>query len=253
MSYSDLKGKTFVITGAAAGQGRATALLLARQGANLGLLDLRFPQEVLDEVSRLGAGALGFQVDVSDSATVEAAVKATAEKFSGIDGAANLAGWIGTQGWSGKGYALDTITDEDWDAMMNVNLTGIKNSLKAELRHIKDGGSIVNVASIAGQRGTPWNAPYGTAKWGVISLSKCAAQEAGTRNIRVNAVAPGVVDTALMAALGPVQQVNDRLISRTALKRVAQPEEVARTILFLLSNVSSYVTASVINVDGGYQ
>jgi 3-oxoacyl-[acyl-carrier protein] reductase len=190
MSYSDLKGKTFVITGAAAGQGRATALLLARQGANLGLLDLRFPQEVLDEVSRLGVGALGFQVDVSDSAAVEAAVKATAEKFHGIDGAANLAGWIGTQGWSGKGYALDTITDEDWDAMMNVNLTGIKNSLKAELRHIKDGGSIVNVASIAGQRGTPWNAPYGTAKWGVISLTKCAAQEAGSRNIRVNAVAP---------------------------------------------------------------
>ncbi|KAJ5539043.1 short-chain dehydrogenase/reductase SDR [Penicillium frequentans] len=253
MSYSDLKGKTFVITGAAAGQGRATALLLARQGANLGLLDLRFPQEVLDEVTRLGVEALGFQVDVSDSTTVEAAVKATAGKFNGIDGAANLAGWIGTQGWSGKGYALDTITDEDWDAMMNVNLTGIKNSLKAELRHIKDGGSIVNVASIAGQRGTPWNAPYGTAKWGVISLTKCAAQEAGTRNIRVNAVAPGVVDTALMAALGPIQQVNDRLITRTALKRVAQPEEVARTILFLLSNVSSYVTSSVINVDGGYQ
>ncbi|KAJ5792051.1 short-chain dehydrogenase/reductase SDR [Penicillium pulvis] len=253
MSYSDLKGKTFVITGAAAGQGRATALLLARQGANLGLLDLRFPQEVLDEVTRLGVEALGFQVDVSDSTTVEAAVKATAEKFNGIDGAANLAGWIGTQGWSGKAYALDTITDEDWDAMMHVNLTGIKNSLKAELRHIKDGGSIVNVASIAGQRGTPWNAPYGTAKWGVISLTKCAAQEAGTRNIRVNAVAPGVVDTALMAALGPVQQVNDRLITRTALKRVAQPEEVARTILFLLSNVSSYVTSSVINVDGGYQ
>ncbi|KAJ5540495.1 short-chain dehydrogenase/reductase SDR [Penicillium frequentans] len=253
MSYSDLKGKTFVITGAAAGQGRATALLLARQGANLGLLDLRFPQEVLDEVTRLGVEALGFQVDVSDSTTVEAAVKGTAEKFNGIDGAANLAGWIGTQGWSGKGYALDTITDEDWDAMMNVNLTGIKNSLKAELRHIKDGGSIVNVASIAGQRGTPWNAPYGTAKWGVISLTKCAAQEAGTRNIRVNAVAPGVVDTALMAALGPIQQVNDRLITRTALKRVAQPEEVARTILFLLSNVSSYVTSSVINVDGGYQ
>ena len=101
-----------------------------------------------------------------------------------------MAGIIGTQGFNGKGYALDVIEDKDWDWMMGVNLTGVKNSLKAELKYIKDNGSIVNAASIAGQRGTPWNSPYGTAKWGVISLSKCAAQEAGHRGIRVNAVAP---------------------------------------------------------------
>jgi NAD(P)-dependent dehydrogenase (short-subunit alcohol dehydrogenase family) len=198
-------------------------------------------------------------------------------------------------------YALDTITDDDWDDMMATNLTGIKNSIKAELKYIKDGGSIVNAASIAGQRGTPFNAPYGTAKWGVISLTKCAAQEVGHRNVRVNAVAPyvfalstlfssliyisaveveliediiyrGVIDTPLAAALGDPQAVNERLIQRTALKRIAQPEEVSRVILFLLSDVSGYVTSSVsfavhlvgfarangfvlkvINVDGGYQ
>jgi 3-oxoacyl-[acyl-carrier protein] reductase len=193
MSYSDLKGKTFIITGAASGQGRTTALFLARQGANVGLLDLRKPDDVLEEITRIGGGkGLAFAVDVSQYEPLEAAIKAVSDEFGGIHGAANMAGTIGSQGFAGKGYALETIEDKDWDWMMAVNLTGVKNSIKAELKYIKDNGSIVNAASIAGQRGTPWNAPYGTAKWGVISLSKCAAQEAGHRGVRVNAVAPYV-------------------------------------------------------------
>lgn len=190
MSYADLKNKVFFVTGAASGQGRATSILLARQGAKLALLDLNDPQKVIDEIKKLGGEAIAFKVDVVNSAGIEAAVKATKEHFGKIDGAANLAGWIGTQGFTGKGYALDVITDEEWDKMMSINLNGIRNSLSAELRHIADGGSIVNVASIAGQRGSPWNAPYGAAKWGVISLTKSAAQEAGPKNVRVNAVAP---------------------------------------------------------------
>jgi len=253
MSYSDLKGKTYIITGAASGQGRTTALMLAKQGANLGLLDLQKPEDVLAEVERIGAEGLAFAADVSNYAAVETAVKATSDKFGGIDGAANMAGTIGTQGFNGKGYALDTIEDKDWDWMMGVNLTGVKNSIKAELKYIKDDGSIVNAASIAGQRGTPWNAPYGTAKWGVISLSKCAAQEYGSRGVRVNAVAPGVIDTPLAKALGSTEQIHDRLLSRTALKRIAQPEEVSRVILFLLSDAAGYITGSTINVDGGFQ
>jgi len=253
MSYSDLKGKTYIITGAASGQGRATAIMLAKQGANLGLLDLQEPEDVLAEVERIGAKGLAFAADVSNYVAVETAVKATADKFGGIDGAANMAGTIGTQGFNGKGYALDTIEDKDWDWMMGVNLTGVKNSIKAELKYIKDDGSIVNAASIAGQRGTPWNAPYGTAKWGVISLSKCAAQEYGSRGVRVNAVAPGVIDTPLAKALGSSEQIHDRLLSRTALKRIAQPEEVSKVILFLLSDAAGYITGSTINVDGGFQ
>lgn len=190
MSYADLKNKVFFVTGAASGQGRATSILLARQGAKLALLDLNDPQEVIDEIEKVGGEAIAFKVDVVNSAGIEAAVKATKEHYGKIDGAANLAGWIGTQGFTGKGYALDVIKDEEWDKMMSINLNGIRNSLSAELRHIADGGSIVNVASIAGQRGSPWNAPYGAAKWGVISLTKSAAQEAGPKNVRVNAVAP---------------------------------------------------------------
>lgn len=127
---------------------------------------------------------------MADSRQVYNAIQDASEKLGGIHGAANLAGIIGTQGFKGKGYALKDIADKDWDWMMGVNLNGVKNSLKAELNFIKDNGSIVNISSIAGQRGTPWNSPYGTAKWGVISLTKCAAQEAGDRGIRVNAIAP---------------------------------------------------------------
>jgi NAD(P)-dependent dehydrogenase (short-subunit alcohol dehydrogenase family) len=190
MSYPEFKGRVYILTGAASGQGRALALMLAEQGAKLGLLDIHYPKPVLDDISKIGGEALGFEVNVGDSARVEAAVKTVKEKFGEIHGAANLAGWIGTQGFTGKGYALDVISDNDWDSMMTTNLTGVKNSLKSELRHINDNASIVNIASIAGQRGSPWNAPYGAAKWGVISLTKSAAQEAGSRNIRVNAVAP---------------------------------------------------------------
>jgi NAD(P)-dependent dehydrogenase (short-subunit alcohol dehydrogenase family) len=162
-------------------------------------LDLNKPDDVAAEIARMGGKALSFAVDVSDYEQVHTAVKETSDHFGGLDGAANLAGTIGTQGFRGKGYALNVIEDKDWDWMIGVNLTGVKNSLKAELNYVKDHASLVNIASIAGQRGTPWNAPYGTAKWGVISLTKCAAQEAGDRGIRVNAIAPSVFSISVVS------------------------------------------------------
>ncbi|KIX05581.1 uncharacterized protein Z518_06453 [Rhinocladiella mackenziei CBS 650.93] len=245
MAYSDLKGKTFIITGANSGQGRATALLLAKQGANLGLLDIVKPNDVVTEASNLKAKALAFQVDVAVYSQVEEAVRATADHFGGVDGAANLAGTIGTQGWKGTGYSLEAIEDQDWDFMLGVNLDGVKNSLKAELKYIKDNGSIVNASSIAGQMGSATNAPYAAAKWGVIGLSKSAAQQGGQRGIRVNAVAPGFINTPLLYAIGDLDKVNQLVAQKTALKRIGQPEEVSRLLAFLLSDVSSYITASV--------
>lgn len=188
--YSDLKGKVFIITGAGSGMGRATALLLAKQGSHVGLLDLRKPDHVLAEVERLGGQGISIECNVQKADAVDAAVKAVVDRFGRLDGAANMAGYVGNQGFFGKGYALDVIKDDDWSDMLATNLDGVKNSIRAELNHMKGHGSIVNAASIAGQYGPEFNAPYSVAKWGVIGMTKVLAREVGIRGIRANAVAP---------------------------------------------------------------
>ncbi|KAK5000894.1 hypothetical protein LTR66_000311 [Elasticomyces elasticus] len=252
MSYADLKGKTYIITGASSGMGRTTALLLAQQGANVGLLDLKKPDHVLEEIEKAGGKAISLACDVTNREVVDQTVRTVADKFGQLDGAANMAGYVGNQGFFSTGYALDVLYDKDWDLLIDINLNGTKNCLRAELNHMKGSGSIVNITSIAGQNGPPYNSPYAVAKWGVIGLTKSAAQESGKRNIRVNAVAPGTVETPLVASLGDEKQVYHMLLSKTALKRIAKPEEVSRVILFLLSDQSSYMTASVLNVDAGW-
>ena len=126
MAYSDLKGKTFIITGAASGMGRTTSLALAQQGANVGLLDLRKPDNTLEEIEKIGGQALSLACNVQDRAAIHAAVQAVSEKFGGIDGAANMAGYVGNQGLYGKGYALDIIQDDDWDGVLATNLNGLR-------------------------------------------------------------------------------------------------------------------------------
>ena len=173
--YSDLKGKVFIITGAGSGMGRTTALMLAQQGAYVGLLDLRKPDTILAEVEKLGGQGISIECNVQKADIVDAAVKAVADRFGRVDGAANMA---------------DVLKDNDWDDMLATNLNGVKNSVRAELNHMKGHGSIVNAASIAGQYGPEFNAPYSVAKWGAIGLTKCLAWEVGTRGIRANALAP---------------------------------------------------------------
>jgi NAD(P)-dependent dehydrogenase (short-subunit alcohol dehydrogenase family) len=191
MSYSDLKGKTFVITGAASGMGRLIADLLAEQGANVGLLDLHKPTKAAEEVEQLGGGkALAVACNVQNAQEVDAAVAAVRERFGEIHGAANMAGILGNQGLKGKGFALDVVKDNDWDSIVNTNLDGVKNCLRAEMNNMKTGGSIVNAASVAGQKAFAYMGPYCVSKFGVIGLTKVAAQEFGTRGIRINAVAP---------------------------------------------------------------
>ncbi|OAL39937.1 hypothetical protein AYO20_00850 [Fonsecaea nubica] len=251
--YSDLKGKVFVITGAASGMGRTTALMLAQQGAHVGLLDLRKPDAVLAEVEKLGGKGISIECNVQKADIVDAAVKEVAERFGRLDGAANMAGYVGHQGFFGKGYALDVLKDNDWDDMLATNLNGVKNCVRAELNNMKGHGSIVNAASIAGQYGPEFNAPYSVAKWGVIGLTKCLAREVGTRGIRANALAPGIIRTALADQLGNPDQVNEVLVKKTALKRIGEPEEVSRVILFLFSDQSAYISGSVINVDAAIE
>jgi 3-oxoacyl-[acyl-carrier protein] reductase len=190
MSYPDLKENTYVVTGAASGIGRATSMLLAQQGANVALVDLHKPEHVLEEVEKLGGKALAFSCDVQDGDALEVIMNNVVQRFGGIDGAANMAGILGSQGIKGKGYAVDRVHDDEWDQILGVNLSGVKNSMRAELRHMKDGGAVVNAGSIAGQLGLPFMAPYCASKWAVLGLTKVAAQEFGSRGIRINAVAP---------------------------------------------------------------
>lgn len=191
-SYPSLRGKAFVVTGAASGMGRAIALQLAEQGSNVGLLDVRKPTEVEETISKMGGGAscVALAVDVTKASEVDAAVQAVRDRFGRLDGAANMAGIVGSKKMGDLSYAVESITDEDWDAVMKVNLDGVKNSLRAELRLMSGPGSIVNAASMSGQQPNPWRAHYGTSKWAVIGLTKAAAGEVGGKGIRVNAVAP---------------------------------------------------------------
>jgi NAD(P)-dependent dehydrogenase (short-subunit alcohol dehydrogenase family) len=189
-TYHDLKGKTFVVTGAASGMGRSISLALAEQGANVGLLDLNKPDHVLEEIRKLGGKALSLTCDVTKFDQVESAVKAVVKEFGALHGAANMAGYVGNQGFYGKGYAIDVLEEKDWQVMLDINLNGVRNCLKAELNNITGEGAIVNAASISAIYGPPYNAPYAVAKAGVVQLTRCSAQENGLRNIRVNAIAP---------------------------------------------------------------
>lgn len=192
LSYPDLKGRTFAITGAASGMGRATALLLAKQGCNLGLIDITPPESVAAEVSKLvGDGhAVAVAVDVTDAKAVDDAFQKVFDTFGRLDGAANLAGTVGSMRYGAKDHALEAVTDEKWDQIMKVNLDGVKNCLRSEFRLMKGPGSIVNASSISGQAGNPFGTAYSSSKWAVIGLSKGAAGEVGGRGIRVNAIAP---------------------------------------------------------------
>lgn len=192
VSYPDLKGRAYAITGAASGMGRETALLLAKQGANVGLLDITSPNAVAAEITKLvgGGHTHALSVDVTDAKAVDQAFKSIFETFGRLDGAANLAGTVGTMKYGQTHHGLENVTDEDWDFILKVNLDGVKNCLRSELRLMKGPGSIVNASSISGLAGNPYSTAYSSSKWAVIGLSKGAAGEAGSKGIRVNAIAP---------------------------------------------------------------
>ncbi|KAF2807449.1 3-oxoacyl-reductase [Mytilinidion resinicola] len=249
MSYKSLAGKTFIVTGASSGMCRSTAILLGQQGANVGLFDLRSPDEVAAEIEKAGGSCLALACNVQSREAVDSATEAVVNKFGSLHGAANMAGIAATRKTPVGRFGLTTLEDDDWDMIMKTNLDGVKNCLRAQLQAIKGPGSIVNAASTAGQYGPPNCSPYVVSKWGVIGLTKTAAKEVGKQGIRVNAVAPGVVATALTATPSTTREA---FLATTALGRIGEAEEIAKTILFLLSDEASFITASVVNVDGGY-
>ncbi|KAI9371754.1 hypothetical protein BJX61DRAFT_543374 [Aspergillus egyptiacus] len=249
-----LSGKVIAITGAASGIGRCTALLLASLGAKLSIADLQ--QDALDAVATVIQGAghgdvFSKVVDVRNASTVDTWIQETVQWAGRLDGAANLAGVIG-KSIGLKGASIKDIDNDEWDFIMDVNLKGLMHCLRAELQVMADNGSIVNAASIAGLQGFGRNAAYSASKHGVIGLSRSAAKEAGEQNIRVNCIAPGAIQTPMLAKSNEINGNINVKSASIALPRQGTPEEAANLIAFLLCDASSFITGAVYSIDGGW-
>ena len=244
MGVGRLQERIALVTGGASGIGLATAARFHAEGASVALVDLDGVRAI-DAAAALGERAIGIAADVTDEAAVEAAVARTCERFGRLDVAVNAAGA------SGFGAIVD-MPVEQWRWTVDLCLTGVFLSLKHEARRMVEtgGGSIVNIASLnARQPGTGMSA-YCAAKAGVEMLTKVAALELGASGVRVNAIAPGLVDTPLTSVLMQ-PPIRDEYVQNAPLGRSGTPDDVASMALFLASDDASWVTGDCLMVDGG--
>ena len=245
---SRLDNKVVFITGGTSGIGKASAIAAAREGALIAIADLEQANKeaVTQEIAALGGKSVFIPIDVADPQSVKRAISTTVQTFGRLDIGLNNAGI----GFIGQNVA--EISEEAFLRVININLNGVFYCMKYELQQfLRQGeGVIINMASALGIVGQAGSAPYVTAKHGVIGLTKSAALEFGPHNIRVVAMCPGYVDTPIIAAAD--EHVRQELIERHALKRLAQPEEIARAFVWLASEDASIVTGGAILVDGGY-
>ncbi len=241
-----LKDKVAIVTGGARGIGKSISALFAREGAKVVILDLDADvlKEAEGEIKSAGGEATGIAANVTDFKACQDAVKQAVEKYGKIDILVNNAGIT-------KDNLLMRISDADWDAVLAVNLKGSFNFIKAVCRPMfkARSGTIINIASVVGQEGNAGQANYAASKGGLIALTKSAAKEFSSRNIRVNAIAPGFIKTRLTDVVS--EEAKSRLMTRVLLGRMGEPEEVAKVVLFLASDDASYITGQVINVNGG--
>ncbi len=241
-----LKDRIAIITGSAQGIGLATAELFAQEGAKVVLVDVdaNLVAQSAAKVASDGAQTLGLRADVTKFADCEAVVKATVEKFGKIDILVNNAGIV-------KDNLMMRMSDADWDLVLNVNLKGAFNFTKAVVRPMMKAhyGRIVNISSIVGEEGNAGQANYSASKAGLIGLTKSTAREFASRNILCNAVAPGFIKTRLTEAIPEVDK--QRLLAKILLSRMGEPLDIARAVLFLASEESSYITGVVLKVNGG--
>ncbi len=241
------KGKSAIVTGASRGIGREIALLLAKEGARVAV-NYSGSKDKADEVVQLitaaGGEAFAIQADVSDADSVKKMVDQTVETFGSIDILVNNAGIT-------KDNLLMRMKEDEWDDVMSINLKGVFLCTKGVTRQMmrQRAGKIVNVASIVGVSGNPGQANYVAAKAGVIGFTKTAAQELASRNINVNAVAPGFITTDMTDALS--EEVKNQMLAMIPLGKLGSPEDVAKTVMFLLSDDAAYITGQTIHIDGG--
>ena len=241
-----LTGQVALVTGAAQGIGRAIAFLLARNGADMIVSDINLEkaEETAKEIEETGQRAMAIKVDVAHSEEVERMVQTILERFGHIDILVNNAGIA-------RDKLILRMTEEDWDAVLNVNLKGTFNCTKAVVRHMSKqrSGKIVSIASVVGEMGNVGQANYSASKAGVIGFTKTIAREFAQRGININAIAPGYIETPMTDVLP--EKAREGLRQLIPMNRLGRPEDVAEAVLFLVSETSSYITGQVLNVNGG--
>jgi len=248
-----LDGKSALVTGGGGGIGRAAALALAREGARVAVADIATDaaRETVALVNAAGGQAISLSGEVTRDAEVRAMVEAAIAAHGRLDCAFNNAG---IAGWHVEAAGKKTAdwSEESFDRMIAVNLKGVWLCMKHEISQMlaQGGGAIVNTASIAGLAGLPTSSAYVAAKHGVVGLTKTAAIEYAEAGIRVNAVCPGYIKTAMTAPI--TRQRGEAILAQTPAKRLGEPEEIAEMVVWLCSDRASYVTGVAYNVDGGW-
>ena len=239
----DLVGRNALVTGSTRGIGRAIAESLAAAGARVAVVG-RDQARAAEAAAAIGSGARGFAADVSDPASVVALVEAVEKEFGQIDILVNNAGLT-------RDNILFRLKDEDWDTVLDANLRGAFVAIRAVARGMikRRWGRIINIASVVGITGNKGQANYAASKAGLIGLTKSVAKELGSRNVLVNAVAPGFIDTDMTAAMTPEARAG--LTGQIPLERLGTPQDIAGVVTFLASDQAGYITGQTLVVDGG--
>lgn len=243
-------GKVALVTGSAAGIGRATVLAFAREGAKVVVsdIDVEAAEETVRMVEALGAEAAFVEADVGKESDIKALVEATVEAYGSLDCAVNNAGM------EGDVAPIAENPLENWERVIRINLTGVWLSMKYEIQQMlkQGGGAIVNIASIEGMIAIPGGSPYVASKHGVNGITKTAALEYMQANIRVNSVCPGFIDTKMLERVEiPIPELPS-IVAMSPAGRKGRPDEVAEAVIWLCSDAASFVTGHTMTVDGGY-
>lgn len=242
-----LKGKTALVTGGSRGIGRSIALALAKEGANV-VINYTSNEEsaakVVQEIESFDVKAMAVKANISKAEDVKEMMDKIEESFDGIDILVNNAGIT-------KDNLFVRMKEEDWDQVMDVNLKGIFLCTKAVVRKMikQKYGRIINMSSVVGVAGNPGQANYCASKAGVIGFTKSLAKEIASKDITVNAIAPGFIETDMTKVLP--ESVRESMIEAIPMKKYGKPEDIANLVVFLSSDNSSYITGQVIHVDGG--
>ena len=241
----NINGQTALITGAGRGIGKTIAVKLAKSGSDIAIADMNpVSDDVLREIKKNGTKCLAYQLDVTDVEAVDSVVKKIIDETGGIHILVNNAGIT-------QDNLFMRMKPEQWTQVIDVNLNGVFHVTKAVIRTMvkQHSGRIINISSVVGFSGNPGQVNYSSTKSGLIGFTKSLSREVGTRGITVNAVAPGFINTAMTQALNESQQ--QAILSQIPLGRMGEAEDIANAVAFLASEEASYITGTVLHVNGG--